>query len=105
MKEHAMDWPEGLLVIKAGGGEGPGEEEDGLRNGGGTIRNRWRNAPRNEGINHLKVGKPHGKGRGNVGVEFVGYLYCKLCRNGGGMAQSKVAKQIITRMKTDSLSI
>lgn len=40
MKEHAMDWPEGLLVIKAGGGEGPGEEEDGLRNGGGTIRNR-----------------------------------------------------------------
>ena len=40
MKEHAMDWPEGLLVIKAGGGEGLAEEEYGLRDRGGTIRNR-----------------------------------------------------------------
>lgn len=31
------DWPKGLLVIKAGGREGTGEEEDGIKDGGGTI--------------------------------------------------------------------
>lgn len=36
------------------------------------IRNRQRDAPRNEDINHPKVGKPGGKGRGNVGMEFPG---------------------------------
>lgn len=39
------------------------------------IRNRQRDAPRNEDINHPKIGKPGGKGRGNVGMEFAGYLY------------------------------
>lgn len=67
-----MDWPERLVAINAGGAEGPGEEECGLRRGGGMIRDRERGAPRNEGINHLNVRKPHGKGRGNVGVEFAG---------------------------------
>lgn len=43
-----------------------GEEED-------RIRNRLRDASRNEDINHLKVRKPGGQGRGNVGVEFAGY--------------------------------
>lgn len=36
---------------------------------------------------------------GNVGVKFAGYLYCKLCRNGGRRVQSKAAKQIIKRRK------
>jgi len=30
----------GLVVINAGGAEGPGEEEYGLRSGGGMIRDR-----------------------------------------------------------------
>lgn len=34
------DWPTGLLVIKAGAREGPGEEEDRIRDGGGMIRSR-----------------------------------------------------------------
>lgn len=58
---------------------GAGEEEGGVRDGGGPTGNRRRDAPRNEGINQLKVGRPAGKGRGNVGVERAGYLYCKLC--------------------------
>ena len=69
------DWPTGSLVIKAGDREGPGEEEDSIRDGGGMIRNRQRDAPRNEDINRPKVGKPGRKGRGNVGMEFAGYLY------------------------------
>lgn len=66
---------------------GAGEEEDGLREGGG-IRNRQRDAPRNEGINHLKVAT----GRGDVGVGFAGELYCRLCTH-GGWGRSKAAKQ------------
>lgn len=31
------DWFKGLLVIKVGGREGIGEEEDGIKDGGGII--------------------------------------------------------------------
>ena len=55
------------------------------REGGGMIRNRQRDAPRNEGITHLKVAP----GKGNVGVGFAGELYCQLCTQ-WGMVKAKL---------------
>lgn len=98
-----MRLSKGLLVIKAGGGERPGEEEDGVRNRGGTIKNRRRDAPKHGDINQFKAGQPDGKARGNVGVTFAGYLYCTLCRKEGGKAQREAAKPIIKRRKTSPI--
>lgn len=56
-------------------------------------KNWWRDAPTDGGVNPPQVRQPGGKGRADVGVEFAGCLYCKLCGKRGGAAQSEAKLQ------------